>query len=305
MADSGTLSDCILTACLWEVTAIKAGNVHPQAALGAMRYSDFVRSAEVIAPILANARSLSVGRAILEAVTATQAAVGCNTNLGIILLIAPLAAVPARQALADGIGTVLDSITVAETSLVYEAIRLANPGGLGDAAKQDVKASPTLALKSAMALAADRDQIAREYSTNFQWLLTDAVPQFLRELAAVPREVVQNRYLSAVASLQIWMLALKPDTLILRKSGPLAAAAVQQHAQEIQSIGGLHSIQGRKRFLDLDQWMRGAASQRNPGTTADLIAATLFAAFREGCVPLDPVMSPSICTVTSISTLVD
>ena len=282
MADCQTLADCIHRACVWEATAIKAGNVHPHAPLGAMQYTDFVRSAEVIAPILANATSLGVGRAILEAVQATQAAVRCNTNLGIILLMAPLAAVPTNISLPEGIGTVLNSLTVVDTVLVYEAIRIAHPGGLGNAAEQDVNAAPSLPLKAVMALAADRDQIAREYATDFAWLVNHAVPQWSRE-SIVNACASEEAILSAVVSLQVWMLASQPDTLILRKSGPATAAEAQRRAAAILAVGGVKTIEGRSLFLELDQWMRQFPSQRNPGTTADLIAATLFAWLREQC----------------------
>src|SRR5262245_13426217 len=103
-----TLEEMLRAACVLEATARKAGNVHPQAAFADLTYHDFVVSADAIAPILARTRELGVGRAILEAVAATKGTVAANTNLGIILLLAPLAAVPLRIRLVDGIGNVLN-----------------------------------------------------------------------------------------------------------------------------------------------------------------------------------------------------
>ncbi len=127
------LREKIRAACVWEVTARKPGNVHPQASFADVRFEDFIRSADVTAPVLAETQRLGVGRAIREAVSVTCRAVGRNTNLGIILLIAPLAAVPRTRSLSDGIEDVLDALTVDDAADCYEAIREAKPGGLGRA----------------------------------------------------------------------------------------------------------------------------------------------------------------------------
>ena len=146
------LSECVRLACRWEAMARKVGNVHPGARFADTTVEDFYRSADAIAPVFADAATQPVGVTVRRAVEATQAAVGQNTNLGIILLLAPLAAVPRDVPLREGIEAL--RTTVEDAREVYAAIRLANPGGLNDAAEQDVRDEPTVTLHEAMALAA-------------------------------------------------------------------------------------------------------------------------------------------------------
>ena len=143
--------------------ARKPGNVHRFADLADLRFSDFLLSATALAEPLDRAATLGIGRAVYEAILATRQVVDTNTNLGIVLLLAPLAAVPTDVYLRDGIEAVLASTTVDDARWVYRAIRLAQPGGLGDVPEQDVKGEPTVSLREAMAMAADRDLIARQY----------------------------------------------------------------------------------------------------------------------------------------------
>ena len=98
---------------------------------------------------------------------ATWAEAGCNTNLGILLLCAPVAAAvehagacTSAAALRAAIAEVMRSLDVADARAAYRAIALANPGGLGDAPSQDVHDEPSVGLREAMALAAARDRIA-------------------------------------------------------------------------------------------------------------------------------------------------
>lgn len=122
------LAEAIRRACVLEASAAKPGNVHPRASFPDLTFEDFVRSAEAASPVLARAAELGVGRAIFQAIEATRAVVSSNTNLGIVLLIAPLSAVPLDQSLRDGIGNVLERLTRDDAVWVYRAIRLAQPG---------------------------------------------------------------------------------------------------------------------------------------------------------------------------------
>ena len=76
------------------MTARKPGNVHRFADLPGLHFVDFLLSAAAIADPLDRAVSEGVGAAVLGAVEATRRLVSTNTNLGIVLLLAPLAAVP-------------------------------------------------------------------------------------------------------------------------------------------------------------------------------------------------------------------
>jgi triphosphoribosyl-dephospho-CoA synthase len=163
-------------ACILEATARKPGNVHRYADFDDCTYLDFLLSAATIAGPLDRAREVGVGAAVLLAVEATRRVVVTNTNLGMVLLLAPLAAVPEGESLREGIERVLDRLTVEDAQLVYRAIRLARPGGLGDAPEQDIRDEPTIDLRAAMRLAADRDAVARQYASGYADVFDVAAP---------------------------------------------------------------------------------------------------------------------------------
>ena len=258
------LSSNILTACLWEVTARKAGNVHRFADFDNLTYLDFIQSAAAIAPVLEQRFNLPLGITILEAIRATRSVVQTNTNLGIVLLLTPLAT-SRGQISHDELNSVLDASTV------YEAIRLAVPGGLGKVETQDVAEAPTHTLREVMALAADRDLIARQYENGFREVLDEGVPALMR---------AWDRFQSVEAAIlhaQLHLLSRFPDSLIVRKRGIADAEQVMRQAQEID----LGSAEGRQRYAIFDRWLRADGHSRNPGTTADLLAACLFVALQE------------------------
>lgn len=265
-----TVADCVELACEWEARARKPGNVHPGASFADTRYDDFVRSAAAIRDPLA--RGLPVGEAILAAVQATRAAIGKNTNLGIILLLAPLAR-------SSPLPHTLASLTLADADAAFRAIRLAKPGGLGDAPEQDVSAVPTVTLLEAMALAADRDMIARQYTTGFADVFDFGVPKLAEGFSRFC--TVED----AILHSQLCWLAKSPDSLIARKRGHAAAEDVRRRAEAVLASGGI----GTREWFDLDRHLRSEGNALNPGTTADLIAASLFVALREGDMrPDDP-----------------
>ncbi len=267
------LEAAIREACLAEATARKLGNVHPQASFDDLTHGDFVASAEAAAPWLARAGELGVGAAILEAVTATRHRVNTNTNLGIALLIGPLAAVPSELPLAEGISSVLKSLTPADANAVYEAIRRAQPGGLGRVAQADVHEAPTIELREAMRLAAGRDLIAQQYVTDFALVLESA--RFFAD------GVTEERILD----LQLHLLSTQLDSLILRKCGPQVAEEARTHARGVLQAGPADSETGRQARINFDAWLRADGHRRNPGTTADIIAASLFVAHRDPALP--------------------
>jgi triphosphoribosyl-dephospho-CoA synthase len=267
------LEGWIRQACVLEVTARKPGNVHPAASFADLTAEDFTRSAAVAAPVLARSRELGVGATILQTCLATRQAVGKNTNLGITLLIAPLAAVPQELSLAEGIGGVLENLTVADARSVYAAIAAMQPGGMGKVAEQDLSAEPTGTLREVMVLAADRDLIARQYANGFREVLEFG-------LSHLPDAAGWQDWETAVIRLALSLLAEYPDTLIARKCGPEVAAAASDQARAVLQAG-LETPRGRELLERFDRWCRADGHRRNPGTTADFVAAILFAAFRE------------------------
>ena len=297
-----TLAEQIELACLLEASARKAGNVHPAAAFDDLDYADFVDAAQAIAEPLSQTREIGLGRAILAAMKATRSArVRSNANLGIVLLLAPLAAVPDGVSLNEGLREVLNHTTVEDAEYVYEAIRLARPSGLGRAESQDVCASPTVTLLDAMVLAADRDRIAEQYATNFDFVLNTALPWLCHDwpwlglcpLAIFGRtgmreEVPIAPWESAIIKLQLRLMADTPDSLIVRKCGETTGEQVRRRAAEMLDLDWPHRLPSWGRFDELDLWLRADGHRRNPGTTADLIAATLFAAMRAHLIEFPP-----------------
>ncbi|HET7427217.1 MAG TPA: triphosphoribosyl-dephospho-CoA synthase [Gemmatimonadales bacterium] len=264
-------------ACLLEVTAPKPGNVSPSRHFHDTRFEDFLVSAAAIGPALAGAGERALGPTILAAVEATTRWTRSNTNLGIILLLAPLARAALRsdRPLREGLRETLDATTVTDSADVYAAIRRARPGGLGAAAREDVAAAPTLTLVAAMALAADRDTVAREYATGFETTF---------EIGA--RAVMEARaagldWSDATVEAYLRLLSSIPDTHIARKLGRPAAEEVTRRARAVVDAGGVRSEQGRRALEALDAELRDATNSRNPGTTADLTCAALFVVILE------------------------
>lgn len=286
-----TLADQIEIACLLEATAPKLGNVHPGAAFHDATYDDFVTAARLVATPLSQAAEIGVGRAIYEAVRQTREAVGTNVNLGIVLLLAPLAAVPEGRSLESGVRDVLASTTISDAEQVYAAIRLAKPGGLGDAQSQDVHAAPTITLTEAMTLAADRDMIAEQYASGFRYVIQDCVSWLVRglELATASGKPGPDSVLMAICFLQRAVLSSRVDTLIVRKCGPAAGEEVRERFRqccpdlESGPIGVEAALPPD--LKSLDEWLRSEGHRRNPGATADLIAAAIFVAIRQGLLP--------------------
>ncbi len=271
-----TLGASITLACIWEATAPKPGNVYRGADFEDLSYVDFLVSAAVVGPVLEKAAEQSVGATVLEAVKRTRVAVATNTNLGMLLLLAPLAAVPAEASLAKGIGCVLDSLTGEDAKHVFEAIRTAQPGGLGSVEEADVNdtAIPKISLNEAMRLAANRDLIARQYTNNFQQVfqIADHLQQLAQRGLPLSKAIVQ-------AFLQL--LSKHPDSLIARKCGDQIAGEVSAQAAAVLASGQPGEATYQAALQEFDFSLRVDGHRRNPGTSADLIAAALFVLLRE------------------------
>jgi len=263
--------DAVRLACELEAHAPKLGNVHPTARFNDCEYHDFVVAASEIAPILGSDDwSLSLGDRVLRAVECTRMVTAANVNLGIILLIAPLAMADDLKML----GNILMSITPQDGRKVFEAIRLASPGGMKRddiADEHDVQSThwQPIDLIAAMKQAADRDRIALQYASDFTDFFKNVVP-IVREEVSRPIPVS-----AAIVLAQLRLMAHDIDSLIARKCGIEIAAEARRRAADCLASD---SAQSRAAF---DAWLRADGNCRNPGTTADLIAAALFWLLRE------------------------
>jgi triphosphoribosyl-dephospho-CoA synthase len=279
---------CFLRACWLDVAVRKPGNVSIASPGHGMQAAMFLASAQAAAgPLFAP--GLRVGARIEGAVAATWAAVGCNTNLGIVLLCAPIALAIEQQpraatpaALRDALEQVLAGLDLDDTRAAYRAIARAQPGGLGKAEAQDVHAAPTLGLRAAMALAADRDLIARQYRDGFADVFALAFSQPLRlpafdawQTAAEPS--ADPATAAAVQRLYLAWLARCPDSHIVRKHGEAVAHTVMTAAQGWQARAEAGAaLDADPAFAAWDDSLKVAGL--NPGTSADATVAALLLA---------------------------
>jgi len=270
---SAGLARCYVDACLLELRALKPGNAHIHADGHRIAVAEMETSASVSAAALARPGS-SVGCRILDAVSATHAAVGHNTNLGIVLIAAPLLAAAETSAtgqLRDALRAVLAQLTVDDAESAYAAIRLASPAGLGVAPDQDVATPPTIDLRAAMALAAERDRIARQYATDYEDVFLIGIPELASaQQAHQPPEWGATRAFMA-------FLAAFPDSHILRKHGAAAAETVRADAAALRpDVGrGPGDKRAIEALLAFDRRLK--ADGLNPGTSADLTVASALA----------------------------
>ena len=272
MSRAERIADAFKSACLAELTALKPGNVHVFADGHRLTAAQFERSAAAAAAPLA-APGARVGRRIFDAIEATHAAVGTNTNLGIILLCGPLAAAAEadRADLRAALAAVLDDLDTADADLAFRAIVRASPAGLGRVAENDVSAPARVTLRAAMADAAERDRVARQYVTAFADVFDVGLP---RLAAAAARGWAQEW---TIPALYLGFLAEFPDSHIVRKYGAAVADDVRKSAAAFHAK--LRSAWDPSRLTDeLLAWDAELKARNiNPGTSADLTVATLFA----------------------------
>jgi triphosphoribosyl-dephospho-CoA synthase len=271
------ISVLVQAACLIEVSAKKPGNVSPARDFEDMRFEHFLLSAAAIGPAFGQAARAGVGATVLAAVRDTRRFVPVNTNLGLVLLLAPLACAAGREGgtLRERLSGVLRELTVDDARAAYQAIVLADPGGLGRVEAQDVREEPTLTLRQTMALAAERDTIAREYVTDYEVTFDQSLPAVRRA-----REGGLG-WAAAALEAYLQLLAEVPDSLIARKEGREAAQLVSDRARAVLASGTAGSAPRTRAEERLDAELGGKDHRLNPGTTADLVAAALFVALVE------------------------
>lgn len=303
------VQQCATLAVLLEVSGYpKPGNVHRTRDTPKTRYEHFLAGAVAISPSVGNAalsgyriylgeiniKEASVGQHILRAVIDTSNwQLGGNVNLGTILLFIPLA-VAAGMAhpcgkivsskLRENVRKVMENTTANDTLAVYEAIGIANPGGLGKVEKYDVtnEVSKSLirekgvTLQDVFRISAGWDNISKEWVTGMEITFEVGYPAFLR---------VYNEFRdvnTATVHTFLEILSKNPDSLIQRKMSKEKALEISKAAEEILKQGGLMSEKGRAMCWKLDEKLHRFKGKLNPGTTADLTASSIFVALLEG-----------------------
>jgi triphosphoribosyl-dephospho-CoA synthase len=267
-------------ASILEASAAKPGNVHPAAEFPDLSHAELVAAGLAIAPAMEHAVEVPLGRTILAAVTAARAVTRSNANLGIVLAIAPLAAVPdaASPESPATVAAVLTRLTRSDAADVWQAIRLAQPGGMGQSSQHDLAGPPPDDLLAAMRLAAPHDAIARLWADGYDSLFTGLVADLETAIAlGLPLN-------DAIIRAFLAQLAREPDSLIARKHGLPVAIEVSQRA--VAALADPQTVPAFDRFLR-------SPRRLNPGTTADLTAAALYILIRTGRLIADmPPPSP-------------
>ncbi|MCA9105491.1 MAG: triphosphoribosyl-dephospho-CoA synthase [Planctomycetales bacterium] len=272
-------------ACLLEATASKVGNVHRGADFDDLSFGDFVLSAWAIGPSIDQVGCRGIGQTICDAVEVTRERVNTNTNLGMLLLLAPLAhALQSKpdQPLGERIRLSLEGMNANDARAVYRAIVLATPGGLGKVDQHDVRGDAPEDLLAAMRLASERDRVARQYVTGFADVTDHIVPWLVAD-----RERL-GALEPAIVSTHLRIMAAWPDSLIARKLGDSVAEQACLKAKRVLESGELFEERFVSALADLDFWLRADGHRRNPGTSADLVCAGLFLALATGRISPQP-----------------
>jgi len=307
------VSRCLQLAVLLEVSAYpKPGNVHRTADFAETRYEHFLASAVALPPhfryaarmgIQAFERKVAlsqvgVGRTIKDAVKDVQAwQRGKNTLLGSILLLSPMAAAAGLtmagkssfsiNRFRGNLKSIVESTTPRDAVDVYDAIDIAQPGGLGKAATLDVNEAESkrrilangTSLYEVFKISAPWDSISAEWVNSFHITFDVGYP-YLKRLISETKDI-------NTASVHTFLKILSevPDTLISRKTGKVKAEQVSKEARRVLNAGGLTTQKGRRSLLKLDSRLHDASHKLNPGTTADITSAVLAVAILEGLRP--------------------
>ena len=252
--------------------------MHPAAEFPDLTHAELLAAGLAIAPAIEQAAGVPLGRTILAAVTAARSVTRSNANLGIVLGIAPLATVPDASPLSPAaVAEVLAQLTPADAADVWQAIRIARPGGMGHSTQHDLAGPPPGDLLTAMRLAAPRDAIARLWADGYDSLFTGLVTDLE---AALDGGLSLN---DAIVHAFLAQLAREPDSLIARKHGMPVAIDVSRRASA--------ALAHHETIPEFDRFLR-SPRRLNPGTTADLTAAALYIQIRSGRLLADVSVTP-------------
>lgn len=300
---------CATGALLSEVVAWpKPGNVHRTRDFPTTRFEHFIMGDLVLVDVFTGlARDASrgvpvhLGARVTEATTRMMAwQTGGNVNLGQILLLVPLVAAtgtvlsldaPSIPAVRDAVATTLQASTVEDALAILAAVRDVTPGGMAPGAEFDVWDPATrtrvererVTPQRLFAPTAEFDWISHEWVHDYALTFETTYPILEKNLATFPT------FNACLVATFLEILAALPDSLIHRKAGPAAAREVSDQAREIRAelpVGALHEHpEAVDRLLAFDATLQRHEGKRNPGTTADLLAAALFLAFAAGLRP--------------------
>jgi triphosphoribosyl-dephospho-CoA synthase len=306
------ISKCLQLAIMLEVSAQKPGNVSFTSSFEKTRVEHFLASSVAAGPTFQEATYLgtSVAEKRLEVnnvglgelikdcaadVNAWQK--GGNTILGTVMLLVPIAVAagmtPMKQdytldfsVLRKNIDLAVKSSTAWDSVHLYEAVAIASPSGLNEAPDLDVTnpASKKRLLKEDVSLfevfklASGYDDICYEWVNNYPITFDLAYPYLMAQLKSKSLN-------TSVVHTFLKILSERPDTFIARKVGKGKAREISEEAKEVLNLGGLDTAEGKKSLAEFDRKLRKKGNSCNPGTTADLTAATLALSTLSGYRP--------------------
>ena len=266
------LKSAYLFSCKKDIELIKPGNVNLLSSHKDTKAQDYLDSAILSSKELFN-QNYSLGKRILESVNVTRSKVNVNTNLGIILLCAPVIQSYIdfnNLDLREGIKKTLSTTSIKDTHDLCAAINISSPGGLGDSDMYDTASYPNASIKQIMDYSQEYDRISYQYSHNFSDIFDFIIPKL---------EFLNQRYESLDISLSllfIEILAKIPDSHISRKFGDKIAKKTSNNAHDLLKILDREYdpdyLAKALNNLDYEYKKKGI----NPGTTADLLVASLM-----------------------------
>jgi len=272
----------------------KPGNVHRTRNFDDMAFEDFIISGVVIGDTIEEAASniknsddlssAELGKFILQAVNETDKWISNNTNLGIMMMCVPIACSASISndftEIQDNVGLLMDSTTVEDACNLYDAINVADAGGMGDQDEFDVmseKAKDELCennqtMFDVLKISAPWDRLARELTSKMPVCFNIGYPTF-NKIKNESQDIDAINKATVLTFLTI--LSQVPDTLISRKYGNEVSEKVSKKAEEVLKFKDSDLF--AKILKDFDDELY--QNNYNPGTTADLTAASIFLSY--------------------------
>jgi triphosphoribosyl-dephospho-CoA synthase len=250
---------------------------------------DYQSSAQAVAPALSGNHA-SVGGRILAAVQATRSAVSMDTNLGILLLAAPLVHALLTDVegitLRERLTRVLADLDHNDANLAWQAVCLADPERAAEHPLALTCHAAGLTLRQVMEAQSDNDRIAYQYAHDYTDIFAFALPR-LRQARAK-----WQRTEWPLAMVYLGLMARFPDSHVVRQHGQDTANSLCRRVAPLSEAlwnapyPAAHQPALNAFYADLDR------ANVHPRTSADLAVATLLAARLQQWVGQDHSNSP-------------
>jgi triphosphoribosyl-dephospho-CoA synthase len=304
------IAQSLQLAILLEASAHKPGNISVVTNFEKTRYEHFLASAVAVFSSFesaakrgirvsqrkADAKDVEVGKLIKKSVADINAwQHGGNTLLGTVILLSPMAIaagmIPETNSfdpfrMRENLKLIVEATTPEDAVNVYEAIKIANPSGLGAAPDLDINDPKStkkildqkISLYEVFKIAEKYDTVCSEWVNNYPITFDVALPALNKGLEkdGTPEDAIVHTFLE--------VLVEQPDTLIARKAGNGKAEEVSRMAKEILK-NGFETTDAKRLLKELDRKLRKESNILNPGTTADILAAALAITVLNGYRP--------------------